>query len=82
MKLKVRSLGNDLFADFDCECANPKYKDTALEKIMKTKIRLTGYCDTYFFETVNKEPQTIACHNCGKEYSTHWKRDGVYVDAA
>lgn len=77
--LPIRHFGNDLFADFYCDCFDPKRKGTPLAKIIKTKISLSGYNDNYFFEVVNKDPQIRICE-CGRSYHIQWKRTGVEVN--
>ena len=76
--LKIRSIGSDLFADFYCTCLSKLFKNTSIAKIMKTKITLSGYNDSYFFDTVNACPTPRICE-CGKSYLVQWKRDGVEV---
>lgn len=77
--LNYTAFGNDLFAEFHCSCPAKEYKDTGLADIMKTKIKLSGYNDAYFFNDINKTPAIISCV-CGKKYSTQWKRSGVSVE--
>lgn len=64
-QVKFRSLSNDLFAEFKCDCGDI--------------YRLSGYNDNYFFSVVNERPQVIKCPKCNKEYAVHWTREGVKV---
>lgn len=77
--IPFRSFGNDLFADKYCTCGHKDYKGTPLEKIMKTKLSLSGYADAYFFDVVNKNPVPYIC-DCGMSYLIQWKHDGVSVE--
>jgi len=78
--LEIESMRNDLFAEFECECPREEFKDDPdLAKLFKTKIRLTGYNDSYFFDEVNKEPRVREC-KCGRKYNIQWTRKGVEVE--
>lgn len=77
MHAKIKKIGNDLFADFECSCSPEKYKGTALASILKTQLQHSGYNDDYFFETVNKEQEEFSCHCCGKKYLIQWKKDPI-----
>ena len=80
MKLPISALGRDLFADFECTCPEPRYaNDEVLSKYFNTKIKLSGYNDSYFFNEVNKEPRTVSCPTCNKKYQVQWLSDGVEV---
>lgn len=76
--LPIRKFGNDLFADFYCTCNNKAYLGTPIYKLMKTKITLTGYNDSYFFDGVSKEDKPLVCQ-CGQSYLYKWNRDGVVL---
>lgn len=79
MKLKYEYCGGgrDIYADkVECSCPNPLFKGTNVEYLMKTNIRLSGYADDYFFDTVNKEPREAAC-DCGRKFKYQWLRSHV-----
>jgi hypothetical protein len=80
MKIKFENIGgNDLGADFECTCPHKMFKDNeALRDIMKTRIYLFGYNDSYFFNMANKTPREFKCE-CGKKYTQQWFKDG-YVE--
>lgn len=77
-QLEFESHVNDLFATIQCECPSETFKGTAIEHLMKHKIRITGYNDNYFFDVVNKEPRILDC-KCGRKYQYQWTRDCVNV---
>ena len=80
MKLPIKCLkGNDLSVDFLCECNNPKYNGTPLEGLLQTRIYLSGYSDSNFFDNVNKNKRPFKCNVCKKEYTQQWFREG-YVE--
>lgn len=72
-----RTLGNDLFVEIDCECLDPKFAEFKVAHLFKTKVRLTGYNDDYFFEKVNEKPRTVNCPTCKRQLFYQWTRDGV-----
>ena len=71
--------GRDLVAEFKCDCPSDSFKGSAIEHLMKHRIKLYGYNDSNFFDNVNKEPHPYKC-KCGKEYRYQWTRDGVNVE--
>ena len=73
---QFRSLGRDLFYDLECTCPSSLFIGTEVEHIMKHDIKLTGYADNYFFDTVNAEPRFGKC-KCGRKFTYQWFRDGV-----
>lgn len=80
MEISYKQLKNDLFAEFECKCPKIEYKDDPiLSGIIKTKIEITGYNDSYFFDIVNKEPREIKCE-CGRVYDVQWLRGKVMIN--
>lgn len=70
--------GNDLSYQTDCNCQDPKWADNKeTGHLFKTKIRLTGYSDNYFFDEANKEPKQDSCRVCHRKYIYQWFRDGI-----
>lgn len=80
MRQQFRALSRDLFYDFECGCPDPKWADSAVADIMKTRIKISGYADDNFFDNVNREPREAACRNCGRRFQAQWFRDGVEVE--
>ncbi|MGD6876828.1 hypothetical protein [Bacillus infantis] len=79
MKLDIKHIGGrDLSVDFLCTCPSDLFKGTEIEHLMNERIRLSGYNDNYFFNTVNAEPRQFKC-KCGKEYTQQWFNEG-YVE--
>jgi hypothetical protein len=79
MKLEIKHvMGNDLAVDFQCDCPHESFIGTDIENIMKHRIYLYGYNDSYFFNNVNAQPRSFKC-KCGKEYTQQWFNDG-YVE--
>jgi hypothetical protein len=78
MKLDIKRIGgNDLAVDFECICPNERYKDNeVLRDVMKTRMHLYGYNDSYFFNTVNEKPREFKCNECGKKYTQQWFKEG------
>lgn len=78
MKLKYECLGGrDLYADaVSCSCLDPEWKDTDVAHLFNTKIRLSGYYDSNFFDNVHKEPHEGACQ-CGRKFKFQWLRSHV-----
>lgn len=81
MKLNYEfSGGNDLYADkVECKCLDPKWKDSEVAHLFKTKISLSGYYDANFFDNVHKEPHEGKCQ-CGRKFTYQWFRDYVQFD--
>lgn len=79
MKIKFERFSNDLFAEFECKCPSKKWADSTIAHLMKTKIKLSGYADDYFFNVVNKEPRVVKCE-CGRSYKYQWFTNGVQVE--
>ncbi len=79
--IPFQALGRDLFADIQCDCPDPKWVNGPVAHLFKTKIRLTGYADDYFFDQVNARPRPIACPHCKREFSYRWTREGVLVES-
>jgi len=72
--------GRDLSFEIECTCADKKWADDKkIGHLFKTKVRLSGYADAYFFDQVNKEPKPISC-DCGNAWMVQWFRDGVEVN--
>lgn len=70
------SLGRDLFAEIgECDC--PAFPDSRTLSALKKKLRLTGYADDYFFDSVNAEPRELKC-KCGATFRYQWRRDGIF----
>lgn len=79
MKLEIKHVsGNDLSVDFQCECPNESFIGTSIGHLMKHRIYLYGYNDSYFLNTVNAEPRQFKC-KCGKQYTQQWFAEG-YVE--
>lgn len=79
MKLNVRSIRNDLYADdVKCVCPSKKWIGTDIEHLMQRRISLNGYNDSNFFDNVNKKPRIGRCNQCGREYKYQWFR--YYVE--
>lgn len=76
MKKQFEALGRDLFFKTKCECPSELFKGTDIEHIMTHTLTVTGYADSHFFDTVNKEPREGNC-KCGRKYKYQWFRDGV-----
>lgn len=79
MKKPYRSLGNDLYFDLQCTCPDKSWADSEVAHLFKTKIKLTGYNDHYFFHEVNKEPREGQCQ-CGRKFKYQWFPDGVEAE--
>ncbi|EGL82069.1 hypothetical protein CathTA2_2432 [Caldalkalibacillus thermarum TA2.A1] len=77
--VEFKRLGNDLFADFQCQCPSPNFIGTDIEHLMKRKITLSGYADAYFFKVVNAEPNIFKC-DCGRVYKYQWFPHGVEIE--
>ena len=77
MKLKFKRLGNDLYASAECTCPNPLFAESNIAHLMKRKITLVGCADSYFFDVVNAAPRSGKCHQCGREFTYQWLKDGV-----
>lgn len=76
MKLNIESIGgSDLAVSFKCECPSELFIGTEIEHLMKQNIRLYGYNDSNFFDTVNVKPREFKC-KCGKRYTQQWFSDG------
>ena len=73
-----RVVRNDLFVEFECTCPNDAWIGTAIEYLMKHKIKLWGYADANFFDNANKEPREINC-KCGKKYTQQWFINGDVI---
>jgi hypothetical protein len=72
--LPIRSLSNDLFADFICGWPDGSK--------CRGLIRLSGYNDHYFFAHVNTENRpAIACPVCGRQWVYRWTVNGVLIAA-
>lgn len=72
---------NDLYASLKCTCPFTTTTGQTLE-FVKNTIRLVGYCDSNFFDNVNREPQQQKCPHCGREFSFQWTREGVAIEWA
>lgn len=73
------ALGRDLFASIECSCPDPKWAESAVGYLFKTRVKLVGYCDDYFFDAVNGSPHTVECPNCRRKFEVQWTRGGVWV---
>lgn len=78
MKLEIEFAGgNDIYAErIECTCLDPKWKDTGVAHLFKTKIRLSGYWDDYFFTIANSSVTHSKCQ-CGRKFSYQWFRSHV-----
>ena len=74
--LPIRSLSNDLFADFWCSV--PK-KDSVLGALVRIP---SGYNDAYFFDVVSAQNRTVRCPDCGATYEYRWTPLGVLLRGA
>jgi hypothetical protein len=80
MMIPFRALGRDLFAEIQCDCPDPQWADSTVAHLFKTKLKLTGYYDAYFFAQVNAQPRTVACPNCKREFVYRWTPEGVVLE--
>jgi hypothetical protein len=77
MKRKsFKPLGRDLYFELECTCPHPLFQDSDVSHLFKNKVKLRGYDDDYFFDTVNAAPRKGAC-SCGRTFQYQWFRDGV-----
>lgn len=63
-------LSNDLYFEAECTCPHERLEG------LNHSVRLIGYYDDYFFDTVNAKPRERAC-KCGRRFRYQWFRDGV-----
>ncbi len=77
---QFRALSRDLFFNLQCTCPNPQFADGPIAYLMKTTVKLTGYCDDNFFDNVNAEPSEGKCRVCGRRYRVQWFRDGIEAE--
>ena len=82
-RIPFDQLGNNLFCNVACTCPDPMFADSPVAHLMPHRVKLRGYADSYFFDTVNAEPRENAC-KCGRRYRYRWFDDGVefaWIDA-
>ena len=79
MKLSIVDVyGRDLYAEkVECTCLDPKWSDSTVARLFKTKISLSGYNDENFFVNVNQNPRQGECPCCKRKFTYQWLSDGV-----
>lgn len=76
MILKWERSRNDLHTSFNCTCPSKRWEGTEIAHLMTTKIDLSGYFDSNYFDNVNAKPRQFKCQ-CGKQYTQQWFPNGT-----